>query len=287
MNNMTIGALLIKGYTMLKGKNIDTYMLDTQLLLAKVLGRDKLYIITNKKVEVSDSDCDMFYELMEQRQRKMPIKYILQSCEFMGLDLFVKKGVLIPRPDTEILVEEADKEIKAKSYKYICDLCCGSGAIGVALAAINTDLLVECYDISEDACEVTNVNIQELQLEKRMSFYKSDLLEKAITESKYFDAIVSNPPYIKNSIISTLMEDVKDYEPFIALSGGNDGLDFYQAITKESIKCLKSNGMLIFEIGHDQKEAVEELMINNGFKDIVCIKDLAGNDRVVKGFLYK
>jgi release factor glutamine methyltransferase len=284
---MTIGALLIKGYVMLKEKNIDTYMLDTQLLLAKALGRDKLYIITNKEVEVSDSDCEMFYELMEQRQRKMPIKYILQSCEFMSLDLFVKKGVLIPRPDTEVLVEEADKEIKAKSYKYICDLCCGSGAIGVALASINTDLQVECYDISEDACEVTNVNIQKFQLEKRMNFYKSDLLEKAIAENKYFDAIVSNPPYIKNSIIPTLMEDVKDFEPFIALSGGNDGLEFYQAITKKSIKCLKSNGMLIFEIGHDQKEAVEELMINNGFKDIVCIKDLAGNDRVVKGFLYK
>lgn len=278
-----IGELLIDGNKKLKAANIDTYILDTQLLLGKVLGKDKLYLITNKDEEVSNFKEREFYSLIEKRINKMPISYILKTVEFMGIDFNVEEGVLIPRGDTEVLVEEALKFLdKDKSYK-ICDLCCGSGAIGISIAHFreNTKVdLIDYYDIPE---KITKRNIMKHKLSNRANFIKSDLLEEVIKQEKKYDILLSNPPYIKDEVINTLMEDVKNYEPHTALSGGNDGLNFYIRIINDSNKVLKENGILAFEIGHDQGYEVSKLMSEKGYKDIRVIKDLVGHDRVVIG----
>ena len=281
----TIGELLIDGNKILKEANIDTYILDTQLLLGKVLQKDKLYLITNKEEEVNKFKEKEFYRLINKRKDKMPIKYILKNAEFMGLDFYVEEGVLIPRGDTEILVEEVLKNITASNQYDICDLCCGSGAIGISIATLreNTKIdLIDYYDIPE---KVTKKNINKHKLNSRVEFIKSDLLEEAIKREKKYDILVSNPPYIKEEVIETLMDDVKNYEPHTALSGGNDGLYFYRKIVEDSDKILKENGILAFEIGHDQGEEVSALMTQKGYKGVRVIKDLAGLDRVVLGQL--
>lgn len=281
----TIGELLIDGNKILKEANIDTYILDTQLLLGKVLQKDKLYLITNKEEEVNKFKEKEFYRLINKRKDKMPIKYILKNAEFMGLDFYVEEGVLIPRGDTEILVEEVLKNITASNQYDICDLCCGSGAIGISIATLreNTKIdLIDYYDIPE---KVTKKNINKHKLSSRVEFIKSDLLEEAIKREKKYDILVSNPPYIKEEVIETLMDDVKNYEPHTALSGGNDGLYFYRKIVEDSDKILKENGILAFEIGHDQGKEVSALMTQKGYKGVRVIKDLAGLDRVVLGQL--
>ena len=278
-----IGELLIDGNKILKEANIDTYILDTQLLLGKVLGKDKLHLITNKEEEVSKFKEREFYSLIEKRKNKMPISYILKTTEFMGLDLHVEEGVLIPRGDTEILVEETLKFMDEDKEYEVCDLCCGSGAIGISIAHFreNTKVdLIDYYDVPE---KVTKRNIVKQKLSNRAKFIKSDLLNEVINQQKKYDILVSNPPYIKEEVIDTLMEDVKDYEPHTALRGGNDGLDFYRRIVDDSDKILKENGILAFEIGHDQGEEVSNLMIEKGYKNVRVVKDLAGLDRVVIG----
>nr|WP_243428182.1 peptide chain release factor N(5)-glutamine methyltransferase [Clostridium rhizosphaerae] len=275
--------MLSKGYEELKGNNIDSYMLDCQLILGKVLNLDRMSIITNRNMEVDKNACNEYNKLLGKRKNKMPIKYITESCEFMGLNFFVKDGVLIPRPDTEILVEEAIKEIKQKKSVKICDLCCGSGAIGISIAKNIDFVYVDCCDISDVSEEVTKKNIQTLGLEKRVTFVKSDLLKYALEEGRQFDALVSNPPYIRTEVIPTLMEDVKNYEPYIALWGGEDGLDFYRKITEQSRSTLKNGGVLAYEIGYDQAKEVSDILINSGYINVKVIKDLAGNDRVVTG----
>ena len=278
-----IGELLIDGNKILKEANIDTYILDTQLLLGKVLGKDKLHLITNKEEEVSKFKEREFYSLIEKRKNKMPISYILKTTEFMGLDLHVEEGVLIPRGDTEILVEETLKFMDEDKEYEVCDLCCGSGAIGISIAHFRENTKVDLIDYYDGPEKVTKRNIVKQKLSNRAKFIKSDLLNEVINQQKKYDILVSNPPYIKEEVIDTLMEDVKDYEPHTALSGGNDGLDFYRRIVDDSDKILKENGILAFEIGHDQGEEVSNLMIEKGYKNVRVVKDLAGLDRVVIG----
>jgi release factor glutamine methyltransferase len=280
---LKVQQLLSKGYDILKKQNIESFMLDCQLILGKVLNLDRISIILNKDLEVEENREEEYFRFIEKRENKMPIKYITEEVEFMGIDFFIKEGVLIPRPDTEILVEEVIKEINDKKFTKICDVCCGSGAIGLSIAKLLEYTKVYCYDISEKAEQVTRKNIELLSLEERAGFVKSDLLTVALENKLQFDVIVSNPPYIKTEVIPTLMEDVKDYEPYIALWGGEDGLDFYRRITTESLEILKAGGVLAYEIGYDQSEEVEDILRENGYTKVRTVKDLAGNDRVVLG----
>ncbi|SHH81929.1 release factor glutamine methyltransferase [Clostridium collagenovorans DSM 3089] len=284
---MNIGEALIKSNFTLKDAEIENYILDSQLLMCKVLNKDKMFILMNREEELSKSQEEEFFKLVELRRKKMPTKYILGKTEFMGLDILIKPGVLIPRADTEILVEEAIKIIKENSYLKVCDLCSGSGAIGVAICSFLKDITLNSYDIDEVALDVTERNIFNLKLEQRAKVQYSDLLQKAIEDKESFDMIVSNPPYIRKDVIPTLMEDVKDYEPYIALCGGEDGLNFYRTITTQSLKVLKKGGALAYEIGHDQKDDVISILKENGFESIYALQDFSGLDRVVIGFLPK
>lgn len=281
---MTITELLDKGTKILLDVDKENARLDSTLLLGYVIGKDRLYILTHGEENINNNDKKKYLELIEKRKLKMPIKYILGSCEFMGLDFYVEEGVLIPRGDTEILVEEVLNHIGNEEKLDVCDLCSGSGAIGISLAHYRKNINVDSIDYFEKPKEITIKNIKKHKLEDRMRFVKSDLLKSVIDEDKKYDIIVSNPPYIKEEEINNLMEDVKRYEPHSALSGGEDGLIFYRRIVDESKILLKGKGILAFEIGYDQGDEVSTLMKENNFKDVRVIKDLAGHDRVVIGY---
>ncbi|MBM7870574.1 release factor glutamine methyltransferase [Clostridium pascui] len=281
----TIGKVLEQGYKVLKESNNCSYILDSQLLLSKIINKDKLFIMLNRDFQISPEEAKEYFELIKFRKNKMPIKYILGYTEFMGLNFKVKQGVLIPRPDTEILVENVISVINKNKYMNIADVCCGSGAIGVSIAVYCPKTHIDCFDISNIACEVTDENASVQEAKHRVKVYKSDLLEVAIKNGSMYDVIVSNPPYIRKDVIPSLMGDVKDYEPHEALDGGEDGLYFYRRIALESQGVLNSNGLIALEIGHDQREAVTEILKNSDFHTIECYKDLAGNDRVITAYL--
>jgi len=277
-NNMNINEALIKAYDILKSSDIESYIIDAQLLLCRVLNVEKLYIIMNRSEVLTLDKEQEFFKLINLRSCKKPMAYILGQ-------VFVEEGVLIPRPDTEILVEECISIIKKNNISLICDMCCGSGAIGISIGHYVKNSKVWLYDVSDIALNVTKKNISNLYLGEKTNVNKSDLFQLPIKEGLKFNMIVSNPPYIKEKVIPTLMEDVKDFEPHLALSGGQDGLDFYRRICKEGKEVLSSDGYLCFEIGHDQEMEVKSIMKTEGFSDIYSLRDLGGNHRVVIGKL--
>lgn len=282
---MNISEALSKGYNLLKEAEIESYIIDTQLLLSRVLNVDKLYLIMNRNEELPKEVEVRFEELLSKRKEKMPIAYILNDVEFMGLHYYVKEGVLIPRPDTEILVEECLTIIKNNKLKTVCDMCCGSGAIGLAIGKYVESTRVWLYDISDTAIEVSERNRESFGLKERTNIVKSDLFEVPLNERVSFDMIVSNPPYIEEHVIPTLMEDVKNFEPHLALSGGPDGLEFYRRICEEGKENLNPGGYMCFEIGYNQEQETKELLRENGFVDVYSLRDLGGNFRVVIGKL--
>lgn len=281
---MKIKELLKYGYESLDSVKIESYKIDSQLILCKVLNKDRLFLFTNMNTEVKKEDEFSFKKYIDKRKTRYPVKYILKSCDFMGINFFIDEGVLIPRPETEILVEEVLKRVAIKKYNVICDVCCGSGVIGLSIAKSMENVRAYLYDISDRALEITRKNIEILNLNKRVTLSKSDLLEKAIHENIKFDAIISNPPYIKDSDISGLMEDVRKFEPYIALSGGEDGLKFYRKIVHQSRETLNENGLLAFEIGDEMAADVSRMLVTNGFYNVCCIKDLSGRDRIILGY---
>lgn len=280
---MNIGSLLNLATKMLNSKKIDTARLDSQLILGKVLNKDKIYLMINSNEEVEEKDEEEFLKLINKRMENMPVRYILGEVDFMGLDFYIEEGVLIPRSDAEVLVEEVLKIIDKDKELNLCDLCSGSGAIGISLAHYRKNIMVDLIDFYEKPEKISKKNIVRNKLENQVKFIKSDLLKEPIKELKRYDIIVSNPPYIKENVIDTLMDDVKNYEPRTALSGGDSGLIFYERIVEESKKALKENGILAFEIGYDQGDSVRNIMKNGGYIDINVVKDLAGLDRVVIG----
>ncbi|MEF9992094.1 MAG: peptide chain release factor N(5)-glutamine methyltransferase [Paraclostridium sp.] len=281
---MTIREILIKYMEKLSSIS-DTPKLDTEILLQKSLGDvDRLYIQLNLDKELNENEFTTFNRLMEDRLNGRPIAYIVNNREFMGLDFYVEEGVLIPRPDTEPLVEEVIELAKGNKQLNIVDIGTGSGAITVSLAKYIDGCHVYSLDISDKALSIGTKNAISNNVDDKIEFIKSDVFSGIEDKDLILDIIVSNPPYIKKSDIDTLHTQVKDYEPYIALEGGEDGLDFYRAITEQSIKYLKSKGILAFEVGHDQAKDVCDIMKDNGYEKIYTKKDLQGIDRVVIGF---
>lgn len=263
-------------------------LLDSILVLCKLLDVDKSYIYTYGEREVSEDIADKFQELMEKRSLGYPIQYILGEREFMGLDFYLEEGVLVPRPDTEILVEYIIEYIKIRHKEMdinILDIGIGSGAISLSIANYCKNAEVFGVDISDISIKVGNINKDRFKL-PNVNFYKGDLfraLDELNMEGK-FHIIASNPPYIPREDIESLDIQVKDFEPRLALDGGVDGLDFYRRITPESKVYLQDGGLLIYEIGYDQGELVKDILIREGFKEVSIMKDLQGHDRVVLGF---
>lgn len=278
---MTIKDIIVK-YSKELEEISPTPRLDVETLLQKVLGVDRLYILLNLERVLSEDEEQLFNKFINERLNNRPIAYIVGNREFMGLDFFVKEGVLIPRPDTEVLVEEVIKLAKKKDAKNILDIGTGSGAITVSLAKYLENVKVTSVDISDIALEIGKRNAISNEVDDRINFVKSDLFTNIDKETK-FDIIVSNPPYIKREVIETLDKQVKDYEPYNALEGGVDGLDFYRAITKQAKNYLKKGGILAYEVGHDQSEDVSKLMEIDGYTNIYTLKDLQQIDRVVIG----
>lgn len=263
----------------------DTPRLDVEILLEKALGGvDNLYIRLNLNKELTKDQEILFNCFMEDRLKGRPIAYIVENREFMGLDFYVKEGVLIPRPDTETLVEELIDICKSKENLHILDIGTGSGAITISLAKYLPTSMVKSLDISDIPLEVGKQNAITNGVSERIEFIKSDLFNSIENTDMKFDVIVSNPPYIPKCDIDTLHTQVKDYEPYNALEGGEDGLDFYRKITAQSKKYIKENGILAYEVGHDQAKDVAEIMVNNGYTNIYTKKDLQGIDRVVIGY---
>ena len=276
---MTIKQALIKGVTVLKLEKISTPKLKARLLLQYVLKKPRQYIIVYDKNEITKQEQWEYFVNIEKLTKGIPLQHITHRQEFMKMDFYVDENVLIPRPDTEILVEEVINIANKIENPVILDLCTGSGAIGISIAKNVKDAKVYAIDISEKALEIAKRNAEDLKVKKKVNFIKSDLFEKL--KKMKFDIIVSNPPYIKKEDINYLSEEVQK-EPKIALDGGSDGLDFYRKIVKQGYEYLKMGSYLCFEIGFDQKIDVIEIIENeNKYIDTYCKKDLYGNDRII------
>ena len=274
---MTIKQTLTKGTIILKNNNIDSPKLKARLLLQYVLKKTRQYLIVYDNEEVGKKEQWEYFVNIDKLAKGVPLQHITHTQEFMKMDFYVDENVLIPRPDTEILVEEVINIAKKMDKPKILDLCTGSGAIAISIAKNVPKAEVYAIDISEKALNVASKNAQ--RLGAKVKFIKSDLFKDL--KNMKFDIIVSNPPYIKKEDIKFLSEDVQK-EPQIALDGGYDGLDFYRKISKQAIDYLKFESFLCFEIGYDQKEEITEIIEKlEHYKDTYCKKDLCGNDRII------
>ena len=274
---MTIKQILSKGMIILKGNNVEGPKLKARLLLQYILKKPRQYLIIYDNKEVEKKEQWEYFVNIEKLANGVPLQHITHHQEFMKMDFYVDENVLIPRPDTEILVEETIKIAKKMNKPQILDLCTGSGAIAISIAKNVPDAKVYAIDISPKALEIAKKNAKEL--DAKVKFIESDLFSK-IGKTK-FDIIVSNPPYIKKDIMSYLSKEVRK-EPEIALDGGIDGLDFYRKITTQAIDYLKFGSYLCFEIGYDQKEDVIDIIKKQEhYSNTYCQKDLGGNDRVI------
>lgn len=243
---------------------------------------------------LQDNTCEAYFRLIERRAAGEPVQYITGVQEFMGMDFKVTPAVLIPRQDTETMVEDAIELIekgtlrgqafsKVGSIKDVLDLCCGSGAIGVSIAKLCAKTKVTCSDISTEALKVAQENGQANGC-KSVKFEQGDLFAPFCGKlgKKKFDLIITNPPYIETGVIPMLQREVREHEPMSALDGGADGLDFYRRIAEEAHRHLHKNGVLVMEIGYDQGLSVPQLLEETEkFTGIVCLQDLAGKDRIV------
>ena len=276
---MTISEAIKKGMIELKNENIEEPKLKSRLLMQSILNQTRQYVIVNDMEELEKNKEKQYFSAIKILKKGIPIEHITHQKEFMKLNFFVDKNVLIPRQDTEILVEEVIKIAQKTNAKKILDLCTGSGAIAVSLAKYLPQSEITAIDISNDALKIAKKNAVSNNVENQITFISSDMFTN-LNEEK-FDIIVSNPPYIKTNVIDNLDIQVKN-EPHIALDGGKDGLYFYKKIINESYQYLKYKGFLCLEIGFDQKIDVIEIIENtNNFDRTYSKKDLYDNDRII------
>lgn len=273
---MNYWKLYETGKDRLEKAGIQEAALDARLLLEEVCRTDRNTLLVHGDRAVTEEEETQFRIFIERRSTHEPLQQITGWQEFMGLRFSVTEDVLVPRQDTETLVEEVMRYLR--DGMEILDVCTGSGCILLSLLRYSNGCRGVGCDISEKALAVAGQNAKELGISAQ--FIQSDLFESI--EGR-FEYIVSNPPYIRKDMIPTLMEEVRDHEPLIALDGGEDGLDFYRKITREATEHLYSGGMLFFEIGYDQGEAVKLLMEEEGYEEVTVSQDLAGLDRVVYG----
>ena len=276
---MTIYEAIKKGMIDLKVKNIEEPKLKARILMQYILNKERQYILVHDNEELTKEQLEKYFLCIKKIASGIPLQHITNLQEFMKLNFYVDENVLIPRPDTETLVEEVIKISTKVRAKKILDLCTGSGAIAVSLAKYLENVQIAAVDISSKALQVAIRNAKNNNVEEKITFIESDLFTDIVKEK--YDIIVSNPPYIKSNVIPNLNEEVRK-EPYIALDGGIDGLNFYKKIIKNGYEYLKYKGYLCLEIGYDQKEEVEQIIKNDGkYFNTYSKKDLYGNDRII------
>ncbi|WP_243109399.1 peptide chain release factor N(5)-glutamine methyltransferase [Anaerophilus nitritogenes] len=266
----------------LEKNNIQTPLLDAEVILCHLLKKDKVFIFTHRDYVLTDEEEKMFWKCIHKRIEGVPVQYIIKRQEFMGLDFYVEEGVLIPRPDTEILVETVIEWAKNRNTETIriLDLGTGSGAISISLCKYIKNSFVYALDLSHKALSIAKKNAVENKAD--ITFLQGDLFYPLKDLQEKLDIVVSNPPYIPKEDIKTLQIEVQKYEPILALDGGEDGLDYYRKIVDQASNFLKNEGLLALEVGHNQADEVVSLMkIKGCYENIKKIKDLAGIERVV------
>lgn len=276
---MLIKEAMRKGMISLKTNNIQEPNLKSRLLMQYILNKPRQYLLIHDNEELTNKQEKEYLENIEKMIKGVPLQHITHSQEFMKMNFYVNENVLIPRPDTEILVEEVINIAKKTNAKKILDLCTGSGAIAISLAKYIENSQITAVDISEEALRIAKLNAVNNNVEDKITFVKSDLFENIVKEK--YDIIVSNPPYIKKDFMKKLDKEVQQ-EPYIALDGGYDGLDFYRKIISEGYQYLKFKGYLCMEIGYDQKQEVFDIIKSQEkYSNTYSKIDLGGNDRIV------
>lgn len=281
---MKIKKLLSRGREILERAEIENPGFEAELILAHLLTVDRVFLYTHDDDQVNYRIEKIFLEMSNRRADNEPLAYILGNKEFMGLKFKIDRNVLIPRPDTECLVEFLIDYLK-ESYPAgakVLDLCTGSGAIGIALKFHYSKINLAISDISREALKIARENAKTL-IQDDLIIYHSDLFEK-IPKDQSFDLIVTNPPYIPKETIKNLAPEIINYEPKLALDGGKSGIDFYLRIINEAGLFLNPGGMLAMEIGDKQKDSIGRILRNSGFKNIRGLKDLTGLTRSMIGF---
>jgi len=284
---MTLRELLTVGTDLLKNHGKEDAVTEAELLLCYLLKKDRSYLYAHGRETAEEGLCQAFFDLLQVRTGGMPLQYILGVTEFMGIPLSVNGSVLIPRQDTELLAEEALKELsrtpRLLGHHQVLDLCTGSGALAIAVAKLDRRSRVTATDLSDDALETARRNAVAAGVADSIRFCPGDLF-KALEGRGPFDLILSNPPYVATDVIDTLAVEVRDHEPRMALDGGADGLELVRRILEEAPLYMKPGALLLMEIGYDQGEAVRALALGRGdtFSRVRILKDLGGNDRVLR-----
>lgn len=277
---MKLYELLKRGQAMLEDHGVPDADIDSDLLWQHLSGMSRTDMLFDRDMDISSDVEHDYITLIEKRCRRVPLQYITGIQNFMGFDFYTADNVLIPRQDTEMLVETALKLSEtARKQLNVLDMCCGTGCIGISYGLFKPDSTVTLADISDDAIEVTKKNISNLCGDStRFNVLRTDMFDNVEGQ---FDFIMSNPPYIRSDVIDTLMPEVRDNEPRLALDGMEDGLYFYRIIVSQARKYIKDEGYVIFEIGNDQAEDVQHLFVESGYDDVHVVQDLCRNDRVV------
>ena len=275
---MNIQNAIRKGKMILSEKKIKTAELDSEILMSKAINKEKKFIILNFNNEIPKENLNIFNDLVNQRSKGKPIAYLLKKKEFWKNEFVVDKNVLIPRPDTEILVEQALELTKNKNKLNLLDVGVGSGCILLSILNEKKNFYGTGIDICGKSLSICRVNSHKLGLKKRVKLFKSNI--DNFQYGKY-DLIISNPPYIKKYDLKCLEKDVIGFEPKQALDGGIEGLSEIRKVISKSSELIKKNGFLILEIGFDQKNRVKQILQNKGFYIKKIVKDLSGHDRCI------
>lgn len=277
MEKILIKDLIAKASEKLKKAEVTDYVIDSRLLAEYAFHIDYYKLLVYPDMETDVKNAQIYNQLIEKRAAHIPLQHLTGNQEFMGINFKVNENVLIPRQDTEILVEEVIKYINSQERKVkVLDMCTGSGCIAISIDKLCDNAQVVGADISKKALEIAEINNKENSA--GVDFIESDLFENI---KECFDVIVSNPPYIESEKIEKLMPEVRDFEPRIALDGTKDGLEFYRNICNNLSRYLKEQGAVFFEIGYNQGRSVSKILNEQGFEKVKVIKDYSQNDRVV------
>lgn len=271
---LTLKEALAKAVDKLQQMEVPDADIDAWYLLSYVTGLDRAAFFLHGEEPMAEPDMIRYCDLVTKRGERIPLQHLTGEQEFMGLDFHVNEHVLIPRQDTECLVERVLPYVDGKR---VLDVCTGSGCIAIAIAKLGKPLIVHGVDISEEALAVARQNATELNAS--VELFAGDLMTKMDGQ---YDVIVSNPPYIPPSVIEGLMPEVRLHEPMLALDGGQDGLEFYRRIAGQAVTRLAPNGRLFLEIGCEQAAAVAEILQKQGYREVQVFQDLAGKDRIVQ-----